>query len=91
MSLRYYLAHDATSSADDWLRVWVEAADGTRTLVLEELGSAERDDAAWAATRIPMSTWAGQPVRIVIGAADGAADSLVEAAVDDVRVERPAP
>jgi hypothetical protein len=89
LSLHYYLAHAADASPDDWLRVWVEAADGTRTLVLEELGSADDDAAAWASARVAMDPWAGQTVRIVIGAADGGTDSLVEAAVDDVRIERP--
>jgi len=89
LSLRYYLAHAADASPDDWFRVWVEAADGTRTLVLEELGSADDDAAAWASGRVAMDPWAGQTVRIVIGAADGGTDSLVEAAVDDVRIERP--
>ena len=36
-----------------------------------------------------MTPWAGQKVRIVIGAADGGADSRIEAAVDDLRIERP--
>jgi hypothetical protein len=89
LTFRYYLAHAVDSSSDDWFRVWVEAADGTRTLVLEELGAAEVDAAAWASGRIAMDPWAGQTVRIVFGAADGEADSLVEAAVDDVRIERP--
>lgn len=89
LSLRYYLAHAADSSPDDWFRVWVEAADGTRTLLLEELGSADDDAAAWASARVSMAPWAGQTVRLVIGAADEGTDSLVEAAVDDVRIERP--
>jgi murein tripeptide amidase MpaA len=89
LTLRYYLAHAANSTPDDWLRAWVEAADGARTLVLDELGSAEDDAAAWASARIGMDPWAGQTVRIVLGAADEGADSLVEAAVDDVRIERP--
>jgi len=89
LTFRYYLAHAADSSPDDWFRAWVEAADGTRTLVLEELGAAEVDAAAWAEARIAMDPWAGQTVRIVLGAADGGPDSLVEAAVDDVRIERP--
>ena len=88
LSFRFYLAHAADASPDDWLRAWVEAADGTRTLVFEELGAAEQDAAAWAPARIAMDPWAGQTVHIVLGAADGGADSLVEAAVDDVRIER---
>ncbi len=89
LTFRYYLAHGARSSADDWLRVWVEAEDGTRTLVLDERGAANDDDATWAAASIPMTPWAGQGVRIVIGAADGGRASLVEAAVDDLRIWRP--
>lgn len=89
LTLRYYLAHAANSTPDDWLRAWVEAADGTRTLVLEELGAAEDDAAAWASARIGMDPWAGQTVRLVLGAADEGAGSLIEAAVDDVRIERP--
>ncbi|HSW41834.1 MAG TPA: M14 family metallopeptidase [Patescibacteria group bacterium] len=89
LTFRYYLSHGPDASADDWFRVWVEAADGTRTLVLEESGAADDDAAAWTSARISMDTWAGQTVRLVIGAADEGADSLVEAAVDDVRIERP--
>jgi hypothetical protein len=77
------------SGPEDWLRVWVEGTDGTRTLVLEELGAPDDDDAAWASARIPLTAWAGQAIRIVVGAADEGAASLVEAAIDDVRVERP--
>jgi len=89
LTFRYYLAHDASSGPEDWLRVWVEDEAGTRTLVLEELGGADDDDAAWASARIPLAAWAGQAIRIVVGAADDGAASLVEAAIDDVRVERP--
>jgi len=89
LSLRYYLAHGSTSSSEDWLRVWVEAADGSRTLVFEELAAANDDDAAWASLRVSMAPWAGQTVRIVVGAGDEGPDSLVEAALDDVRIERP--
>jgi hypothetical protein len=89
LSFRYYFAHIATSSPDDWFRVWVETEDGTRTLVSRELGAAEDDDAAWRSVRVPMTRWAGQVVRIVFGAADGGRGNLVEAAFDDVRIERP--
>ena len=78
------------ASPDDWFRVWVEAADGTRTLVREELGAAER-----RRRRLGVGPGRDRPV----GRADGAdrhrrpptaaRDSLVEAAVDDVRIERP--
>jgi carboxypeptidase T len=89
LTFRYYLAHSATSSPADWLRVWVEGEDGTRTLVLQELGAANDDDAAWGSASIAMTPWGGQSVRIVIGAADRGRGNLVEAAVDDVRIRRP--
>jgi hypothetical protein len=89
LTFRYYLSHAADASPDDWFRAWVEAGDGARTLVFEELGGADDDPAAWASARVAMDAWAGQTVRIVLGAADGEADSLVEVAVDDVRIERP--
>jgi len=89
LTFRYYLSHAADGSSDDWFRAWVEAADGTRTLILEELGAPDDDAAAWASARIAMDAWAGQTVRIVLAAADEGADSLVEAVVDDVRIERP--
>ncbi len=89
LTFRYYLAHSAASSSADWLRAWVEAEDGTRTLVLEERGSATDDDAAWASASIPMTRWGGQTVRIVFGAADGGGGNIVEAAVDDVRIRQP--
>jgi len=89
LSFSYYFAHTANSSADDWFKVWVEAQDGTRTLVKQELGRAVDDDARWASVRVPMTPWAGQTIRIVIGASDGGNDTRVEAAVDDIRIERP--
>ena len=85
----YYFAHRSNSTAADWFRVWVEAQDGTRTLVREELGRPVNDNARWLGVRVPMTPWAGQTVRIVIGAADGAGDTRIEAAVDDLRIERP--
>jgi hypothetical protein len=36
-----------------------------------------------------MDPFAGQSIRIVLGAADLGAPSLIEAAVDDVRITRP--
>ena len=88
LTFRYYFAHDAHSSSADWFRIWVEAQDGTRTLVGQELGAPVNDNARWSSGRIDIHTFAGQTIRIVIGANDGAADSRVEAAVDDLRIER---
>ncbi len=89
LTFRYYLAHGANSSADDALRVIVEAEDGTPTVVLEELGAANDDDAAWSSASRSLAAWAGQTIHLVVEATDGANDSLVEAAIDDIRIRRP--
>jgi carboxypeptidase T len=89
LTFRYYLAHTASATADDSLRAYVQNAAGARTLVLHELGGADVDAATWATARVSMASWAGQSVRIVFVATDGAADSFVEAGIDDVRIERP--
>ncbi|HSK53117.1 MAG TPA: M14 family metallopeptidase [Clostridia bacterium] len=88
LAFRYYLAHDATSSTADELRVQVVAAGGAATTVFLERGAANDDDAAWASASVLLDPWAGTTVRIRISATDAGSGSLVEAAVDDVRVTR---
>jgi hypothetical protein len=89
LTFRYYLAHASTSTAADTFRAFVEESDGTRTLVRAESGAANTDRPAWASASVSLTPWAGQTIRIVFVATDGGPDSLVEAAVDDVRVTRP--
>jgi hypothetical protein len=89
LTFRYYFAHSSNSSSSDAFRAYVEAADGTRTLVREELGAAKTDLPAWTTVSVPMTPWAGQTVRIVFAAQDRGTASTVEAAVDDVRITRP--
>jgi aminopeptidase S len=57
--------------------------------VRSEVGAANVDRPSWASASIALTPWAGQTIRIVFVATDGANDSIVEAAVDDVRVTRP--
>jgi hypothetical protein len=84
LSFSYYMAHGTNSSSADFLRVRVIGT--TNTLVFEELGAANDDDAAWAVASASLNAFAGQTVRILIEAADASTASLVEAAVDDVRI-----
>ena len=58
----------------------------TTSLVFEELGAANNDDAVWAASSANISSFAGQTVRILIEAADASTASLVEAAIDNVQI-----
>jgi hypothetical protein len=82
LGFSHYLAHGSNSSSADFLRVYVVGS--TTSLVFEELGAANDDDAAWATASANLSSFAGQTVRIRIEAADASTASLVEAAVDDV-------
>jgi aminopeptidase S len=86
LSFKYYLAHGSNSSSADYLRVKV-AGSQTAT-VFQELGGTEDDDGVWATRNVSLSSFAGQTVRIIVEAADESGDSLVEAAIDDLRVNR---
>jgi len=87
LSFRYYLAHGSNSSTADYLRVTVVGS--TTTTVLEELGATDDDDAVWALKNADLSAFAGQTVYLLIEAADAGADSLVEAAIEDVLIVVP--
>jgi len=88
LTFRYYLAHGADSEWADELRVAVVEAGGQATTVLLERGAANDDDAAWASFSVLLDAWRGTTIRILISATDAGRPSLVEAAVDDVRVTR---
>jgi carboxypeptidase T len=87
LTFRYYLAHGSNSTADDYLRVTVIGQTKTR-VILEERGAANDDDAAWLSRSALLDDFTGQWVRILVEAADTRTGSLVEAAIDDMRVTR---
>ncbi|MGH2841099.1 MAG: M14 family metallopeptidase, partial [Solirubrobacteraceae bacterium] len=87
LSFSYYMAHGSNSSTADYLRLRVIGPSSSAT-VFEELGAANNDNGAWAATTVNLNAFAGQSVQIMVEAADASTASLVEAAVDDVRVTR---
>ncbi len=89
LAFRWLFAHTASSSADDHLRAIVEDASGTQTVVWERTGSASTVAGTWGSASIGLDAWAGQTIHLRFEAQDGAADSTVEAGVDDVRITRP--
>jgi carboxypeptidase T len=89
LSFRYTLAQGMTTDAADGLEAYVEDAAGVRTLVFEVRAWSVDLDGAWSTARLSLAAWAGQSVHLVFVARDARRDSLVEAAIDDVRVERP--
>jgi hypothetical protein len=84
LSFSYYLAHGTNSSSADYLRVSIVGT--TTAQVFQELGSTTDDDAAWATATVNVNSYAGQTIRILVQAADASGASLVEAAIDDVRI-----
>ncbi len=84
LSFDYYLSHYSNSSSADFLRVTVVG--NTSSVVLQELGAADIDAATWATHTSSLNSFAGQTVYILIEAADASGGSLVEAAIDDVRI-----
>ena len=67
----------------------IEAENGDRTTVWEVTGDGRQLTARWATATVDIDAWAGQRIRIVVVARDGAGDSLVEAQLDDLRIRRP--
>ncbi len=88
LTFRYYLAHGSNSSTKDSFMVWVEIG-STRVRVFRDLGAGIIQPGKWTKVGVPLTKWAGQTIRIVFTATDGGPDSLVEAGVDDVRIEQP--
>jgi hypothetical protein len=74
--------YQGPSAASDFLRVSVVRS--TSSVVLQETGARNDDDAAWITARVNLSAFAGQTITILIEAADGSNGSLVDAAVDNV-------
>ncbi len=85
LSFSFYFAHLNNSSNVDFFRVSIVSG-ATTTQVFQELGAATNDAATFATQSVSLSAFAGQSIRILIQAADAGGASLVEAAVDDVRI-----
>ncbi|WP_433240048.1 M14 family zinc carboxypeptidase [Streptosporangium sp. CA-135522] len=84
LGFSWYLAHGSNASSADYLRVKVVGS--TTTQVFQQLGAATNRNGAWATAEADVSAFAGQSVRILVEAADASTASLVEAAIDDVKI-----
>jgi subtilisin family serine protease len=81
----WYFAHLNNSSSDDYFRVSIISG-GNVTVIGQVLGSATNRAASWSTATLSLNQFAGQSIQIRFEAADEAAPSLVEAAVDNVRI-----
>jgi aminopeptidase S len=87
LRFRYTFAHNAAATSADYLRLSVVAG-GTTTPVWTLAGKSSERNARWRTKKLSLSAWAGQDIRLLVEANDGAADNIVEAALDDMRVYR---
>jgi len=85
LTFNYYLAHTNNSSSADFLRV--TAVGSTSQVLLEELGAANNDNGVWDLATVNLNAFAGQTIYLLVEAADNANGSIVEAGIDDVRIE----
>ncbi|WP_433831616.1 M28 family metallopeptidase [Actinoplanes sp. CA-015351] len=85
LSWSWYLAHLNNATSADYLRVRVVSGSTTTTLV-SLTGAASNKAAAWAAASASLSGYAGQAIRVQVEAADTGTASLVEAAVDSLKI-----
>ena len=72
LTFQYSFAHSAASTTADSFRVQVEAEDGTRTTVFERLGAPTNLNGSWRSASASLADWAGQTIRLVVVAKDGA-------------------
>ena len=84
LSFSRYFAHLNNSASDDFFRVRVVGT--TTSTVLNIPGAATNVAATFATTTVDISSFRGQTIRILIDVADNGTGSLIEAAVDDVRI-----
>jgi carboxypeptidase T len=91
LTFSWYLAHSSAAGTGDSFKVFVvDSATGTRTQVFERLGGPADVDATWRSASVSLAPFAGKSIRLLFVARDGGANNLVEAGLDDIRVQRPA-
>jgi hypothetical protein len=84
LSFQFYLAHLNNATNADFFRAVIVGS--TTSTVFQELGDAASDGGTFTTASVNISAFAGQTIRIRFEAADAATASLIEAAVDDVRI-----
>lgn len=88
LQLDYYFAHLWNTTTADFFKISLETEQGRQQVLLLQTGTAANRPAQWQAFSADLSSFAGSTVRLVIEAADGGAGSMLEAAVDNVRINK---
>ncbi|HPQ96754.1 MAG TPA: hypothetical protein PLN94_14320, partial [Thiolinea sp.] len=86
LAFAWYFAHLQNTTADDYLSVSLVGSNGQRQLLLEQRGTRAVRPAVWTESTRDISAFAGQTVQLLIEAADAGSGSLIEAAIDQIRI-----
>ncbi len=86
LSFKYTFAYLNNSSSDDYFRVSVVGSEKT-TVVLETHGDVSDVGGQWKDFSFNLSEFSGQDIQILVEAADWSDASLVEAGIDDIKVD----
>ncbi|SNY53820.1 M28 family peptidase [Paractinoplanes atraurantiacus] len=87
MSFSWYLSHLTNSSSADYFRVRLVSGTTTTTLFTQS-GAATDRAPAWQTASVALTPYAGQTVNLVVEAADASTASLVEAAIDNIKITK---
>ncbi|MDP5274223.1 S8 family serine peptidase [Chengkuizengella axinellae] len=91
LSFTYYFSHYTNANRDDFFRLNLVRSDETVVTLFEELGASSDQDAAWSNQALDLSAYSGEDVYLQFKASDAGSPSLVEAGVDDVKIEKNEP
>jgi len=84
LSFSYYLSHWNNSTQDDFLKVKVVG--NTTNTLFQQSGTNQISQGEWQTFAVSLDGLEGQAIYLLIEAADGGTPSLVEAAIDDIRI-----
>ncbi|HUR16026.1 MAG TPA: M14 family zinc carboxypeptidase, partial [Candidatus Limnocylindrales bacterium] len=85
----YSFGHNTAATKADGVRFSVRDSTGLVTPVWTTTATAGVNrNAVWQTVSVPVDAWAGQAITLLVEATDSDADSLIEVAIDDVRVFR---
>lgn len=88
LQLDYYFAHLWNTTNADFFKISLETEQGRKQTLVLQTGTAANRPAQWSAFSADLSSFAGSTVHLIIEAADGGAGSMLEAAVDNLRINK---
>ena len=88
LQLDYYFAHLWNTTNADFFKISLETEQGRKQTLIMQTGTAANRPAQWSAFSADLSSFAGNTVHLIIETADGGAGSMLEAAVDNLRINK---